>query len=130
LRTPERRPAVAITAIQNVGNEREANVLFLNTESSGNNQEIAPGTIVSVGNAWIPWCFRERDFPVHHIQIVDTSSETVLFYIWQRNASDGDFVRVSSIGFEDPGAQLVAAGGSYNLRVGMGGVSLNPPNPA
>jgi hypothetical protein len=114
----ERGLAVAITAIQRVINERNGTIVFRNMESSGNDRIIAPGDTVDVGGAWVPWCTNNGEFPAHHIQIEDCSG-TKLFYVWQRNANDGDFVRVSETGFENPGKQVVAAGGSIGLlRIG------------
>jgi hypothetical protein len=109
-----------VTSIQNVVNTRNSSTLFINTESSGNNREIASESLENVGNCWIPWCTRESDFPAHHIEIIDTSSEIVLFYIWQRAAADGDFVRASTTGFEDPGPPISGdsrVGRSYDLWV-------------
>lgn len=117
------------TPIQNVTNERNSSILFLNMEWSGYNKEVPPQQTIDAGSGWVPWCGSENEFLRRHIAIIDTSTEQVLFYIWQRRASDGDFVRASTVGFEDPGPQIAgtpAPGRNRNLRVDMNGVQLNP----
>lgn len=119
---------MAITSIQNVTNVRDHNILFINTESSGNNREITPRTTKSVGNCWIPWCARESEFATHHIEIIDTSADTVLWYIWQQNSSDGDLVRASRTGFAAPGPQISGdsrVGRSYNLFIDADAVTAS-----
>jgi hypothetical protein len=121
---------MAITSIQNIANNRNASILFINTESSGNNREIPPNNVMSVGNCWIPWCTRESDFPSHHIEIIDTNTDTVLWYIWQQKAFDGDFIRISPTGFESPDPAHVIGGNSqvgrsYNLWVDTNTVTAN-----
>ncbi len=98
-------------------------ILFINLENSGNNREIGNRQTRSVGNCWIPWCNRTNEFPHHHIEIIDTNSETVLWYIWQQ----GNTVRVSRTGFEqsDPMPGRSQDGGSYNLFVDAESISAN-----
>lgn len=87
-----------VTSIQTVGNNRGGgNIFFINTESSGNNREVPPSSIVSVGNCWIPWCNRANEFPAHHIEIIDVNTDTILWYVWQQ----GDSIRSSNVGFEN-----------------------------
>jgi hypothetical protein len=118
-----------LTPILSVTNDRNSNILFLNMENSSYNRDIPPQSTRSTGTGSVPWCQREADFLWRHIAIIDASTETVLFYIWQRNGPDGDFVRASTTGFEDPGPQIGGQpqpGGGRNLWVDMAGVRLNP----
>jgi hypothetical protein len=93
---------MGVTAVKNVTNNFQDNILFINTEFSGNNREIASEQAQNVGNCWIPWCTQESSFPSKHLQIIDTSSEKVLWYIWQCAGPDGDHVRCSQNGFQPP----------------------------
>ena len=119
---------MGVTAIQNVTNARGRELLFINTENSGNNRTIAVSSTREVGNAWIPWCSDKNSFLAHHIQIVDADSEQILWYIWQRQAADGDLVRVSRTGFEHPGAAALGVpetGGSRNLWIDGNGLRID-----
>jgi hypothetical protein len=116
------------TPIRSVTNERNSAILFLNMESSWWNREVPPQRTIDAGGGWVPWCGSQNEFLSRHIAIIDTSTETVLFYIWQRRASDGDFVRASPTGFEDPGPQIAGQPeprGDRNLRIDASGVQLN-----
>lgn len=114
-------------AIRNVTNVTGHTLLFINTESSRDNREISPNTTREVGGAWVPWCWRAADFPAHHFEIIDADTDEVLWYIWQRRANDGDFIRASNGGFEDPGAPIngnARTSGDRNLWVD-GGITAN-----
>jgi hypothetical protein len=116
------------TPIRTVTNERNTAIMFLNIENSGWNREVQPQTTIDAGGGWVPWCPGPSDFIRRHIAVVDTSTERILFYIYQRRASDGDFVRASIVGFEDPGPTIAGdpvPGGDRNLRVDASGVTLN-----
>jgi hypothetical protein len=114
-------------AIRNVTNVTGHTLLFINTESSRDNRWIPPNTTMDVGGAWVPWCTKAADFPVHHFEIIDADTDQVLWYIWQRWSSDGDLIRASSAGFEDPGPPIngnSGTSGDRNLWVD-GGVTAN-----
>lgn len=116
------------TPIVSVTNERTSPILFLNIENPVFNREVPSHQTKSAGGGWVPWCGWEGEFLTHHIAIIDTSTETVLSYIWQRRASDGDFVRASTTGFEDPGPLIAGTPEprrDRNLRVDVSGVQLN-----
>lgn len=119
---------MSITSIQNVTNGRSKSIMFINTETSGNNRTIDPRRTVGVGNCWIPWCTNERDFPAHHLEVIEVDSGAVLWYIWQQRAFDGDFIRISTDGFKTPEPAHVIDGSadvghSYNLYVDDAGVA-------
>jgi hypothetical protein len=120
-----------VTSIQEIRNNLPGWILFINTESAKNNVENGPATTESVNNCWIPWCNDESDFAAHHIEIIDyKSTNTVLWYIWQHEDIDGDFVRISNNGYETPGSTidgLIDTGSSWNLEINPGGVHANPP---
>jgi hypothetical protein len=52
----------------------------------------------------LPVCQNQSEFASRHIEVTDADTESVLAYIWQRKAPDGNFVRASLIDFEDPGS--------------------------
>jgi len=114
-----------VTAFQNAYNARGGSLLFINAENSRNNRVINPGQITSVDNCWVPWCFREYDFPWRHIEIIDQDTDRVLWYIWQQdnNPSQGrtTMVCASRTGFEQPGPAIggdSTVGTSYNIVIG------------
>lgn len=117
------------TLVQSLSNERGGPILFIDTENAGCNKEIPPQNTRSIGCV-VPWCTRQLDFPSRNMAIIDVNSGSVLFFIWQRSASDGNFVRFSPSGFVDPGSPIPGtpqAGGSpRNLRIDGSGISLNP----
>jgi hypothetical protein len=117
------------TLVQSLTNNLSDNILFIDTENAGCNKEIPANRTFSIGCV-VPWCTTQSDFPSRNMAIIDVSSGTVLFYVWQRNASDGNFVRFSTTGFVDPGAAIPGtgrAGGSpRNLLIDANGISLNP----
>jgi hypothetical protein len=104
------RIAMAISKIYFVRNLRSADVRFYNLESPANSYIIPSGAIVDVKGVPVPWCPNATDFSAHHIEIQERNSGAALFYIWQRNASGGDFVRMSETGFVDPGQRVIPAG--------------------
>ncbi|GIH77169.1 hypothetical protein Plo01_35980 [Planobispora longispora] len=111
---------MAITGVQNVTNVRGSGVQFINTENSGNNRIISPQQTVNVGNCWVPWARNENELIGHSLLIIDTTTDQVLWYIWQRWAPDGDFVRASQKGWEDPGTPIPGEstpGHSINLWI-------------
>jgi hypothetical protein len=119
--------AVAITGLQNITSVYPSEILFVNTEFSGNNVYVEHQSTKSLHNAWVPWCDNNSSFPSHHMEIIDVSDSRVLASIWQHRSADGDYVRVSDAGFVTPGVQLVVAGASYNIFVtAEGTVKANP----
>jgi hypothetical protein len=110
-----------VTSIQNVVNNLDGNISFINLEQSGNNRTIPPGFIINVGNCWIPWCRYSQDFVAHHIQILDDNTDEVLWYVWQQN----NLIRASKTGFGEPASLRGAptSGASYNLNVRAGGIT-------
>jgi hypothetical protein len=119
-----------ITGIQMVRNDMTDTLLFINTEFSGNNAELYAEQTVSVNNCWVPWCDADYLFAVHHIEIIDQTSNKVLWYIWQHKDVDGDFVRCSNTGFTTPGTPLgdrYTVGTSVNIEISAdGSIGLLP----
>lgn len=109
-----------VTSIQDVFNASDKNIMFINTEFSGNNAKILNGMDVNVNNCWIPWCTREEDFASHHLQIQNDEGR-VLWYIWQ----NGDHVRASKEGFspDAPAINGVSAVGSA-LTIALTNVAI------
>jgi hypothetical protein len=122
---------LAFTNIASVSNETSGKIMFTSTEDAGANREISP-QFTSHRNCRVPWCGFEGEFPMRHLAITDVDTDRVLFYIWQRRESDGDFVRASPSGFQDPGPQIPgdsqAGGRDRNLRIDSSGIRLNNAN--
>jgi hypothetical protein len=121
---PEARTRRAPWQFKNVTNDTDHPALFINTETSRDNRSIGPHETTDSIGAWVPWCRREDEFPSHHFQIIDEESDQVIWYIWQRKAADGDFIRASQSGFEDPGSPIngdPATDGDRNLWIDAGG---------
>ena len=106
---------MSVSVIRNVINFYNDPISFINTESSRDNRNIAPGSqsIPDIGG-WVPWCTRSQDFQVHHMQITDQSSNQVMWYIWQQQASDGDWVRFSREAFGNSDVKL-PVGSTYTV---------------
>jgi hypothetical protein len=130
-----------VTALQNAYNgrgkagETTNSILFVNLENSKNNRVINSGDLVNLDNCWVPWCFEEKYFPSHHIQIIDQDNDKVLWYIWQQEnkASAGltTMVCASTKGFEQPGPPIggdSTVGYSYNIVIGPGDEELRTTN--
>jgi hypothetical protein len=119
---------MTFTNIESVTNVRGSTILFTSTEDAGANREIPPQR-TSSRNCRVPWCTSQSEFPSRHIAIIDADADRVLFYIWQRTEPDGDFVRTSPTGFQEPGppiAGVPASGGkNRNLWVDASGITLN-----
>jgi len=123
-----------VSAFLNAYNARGGNILYINAESSGNNRVISPGQITDLGNCWVPWCFKESDFPFRHIEIIDMDTDRVLWYIWQQDNRPGQttLVCASRTGYEQPGPGIAgdaAVGKSYNLVIGPGDNDLKTTPP-
>ncbi|MEV0308548.1 hypothetical protein [Nonomuraea fuscirosea] len=115
------RVCMTITGVQNVFNVLDADVLFVNLENSGNNRFIPAESSINVGNCWVPWATSEPQLLGHALLIVNAANEDVLWYIWQRHVpGQGNFVRASNKGWDDPGEPLRGepeAGHSINLMI-------------
>jgi hypothetical protein len=124
-RLHDQEESMAITSVKNVTNLLGDQLLFINTESSRDNRYLPPTQTTGVNDAWIPWCGNPADFPFHHLEIIDTATGTVLWYIWQHWSKDGDFVRASKKGYEDPGPDIggvAQVGGERNLWIDGAGM--------
>ncbi|MGH9404492.1 MAG: hypothetical protein ACRD3D_01500 [Terriglobia bacterium] len=95
---------MAVTGLQIVVNLRNQEITFTNTESDVNERIIGPKTSASVKNAWIPWCVNKGEFPQHHFHVY--SGGDMNWYLWQRQGNDGDHVRFSRTGYEEPGTPV------------------------
>jgi len=116
--------------IRSVTNITGHTLLFINTESSRDNREILTNSTRDVGGAWVPWARTAAEFPGHHFQIINADNEQILWYIWQRRAGDGDFIRASHVGFVDPGPHIAGdagTSGDRNLFITANSLTANVP---
>ena len=96
----------AKTRIQVVRNDRSTPIEYQVLESSGCNRSVPAGTTRNVG-CDVPWAYSEKEFREKRLEIQDASTGQLIAQIWSREVSgDGDFVRVSTTGFADPGARI------------------------
>jgi hypothetical protein len=101
---------MAVTGIRNITNLTNGPIDFKNEESQ-DNRTVQSNQQVDTGNAWTPWCEKADDFTNHHIEI--KAPGKVLWYIWQCKGNDGDFVRKSTSGWQNPdiGNELIPVTG-------------------
>ena len=106
---------MALTQLNFVSNDSAGELLLINTESSRSNRYIGVRSTVDINGVPVPWCTKEKDFSAHHIRIINTRTNRVIWYIWQQNDRDGDFVRISQTGFSMLGPAQKISG---SARVG------------
>jgi hypothetical protein len=124
---------MAKTRIQSIRNERLTPIEYQNLEHPNCNKSIPAATpqggkTVNV-NCDVPWAVGETEFREKRVEIQDAGTGALIAQIWQRTVSgEGDFVRVSTTGYSDPGQHIdgdAAAGGIKLLVVpSNGGVRL------
>jgi len=115
------------TFIRIIDNQRTGAIDFLDTEDAFKNKTVAAGQIADL-RAVVPWATSENEFQARHMEVRDSATETTLFYIWQRTAESSNLVRVSTVGFEDPGngiAGNATAGGKDRVLRVSGNISLD-----
>lgn len=69
-----------VTGLHYISNLYAGEIRFTNTEYEYNNRKIESLTTMEVGNAWIPWCDSEDQFPAHHMKI---EAQNLTLYVWQ-----------------------------------------------
>jgi len=80
------------------------------TRSGGNSQVTT--TSQQPCDMWVPWCTSQSDYDKGHHYISLEVPGVATYSIWQAAQSDGDFVRYSTGGYQNPGNHL-----SYASRV-------------
>jgi hypothetical protein len=97
----------AKTHIQSVRNDRSTPIEYQNLENAGCNRSIPGGGATRNVGCDIPWASDAKQFREKRLEIQDGSTGQLIAQIWSREVSgDGDFVRVSTTGFSEPGARI------------------------
>ena len=102
-------------------NFSDEQITFINTETSRDSRVLQPDEQSGDIGAWWPWCTREADFPAHHFEIIDTSTNETLWYAWQQNNQDGDWIRITRTPFGQDDQQRFRTNRDYNLVLLPGG---------
>jgi hypothetical protein len=95
------------TKIQSIRNDRSNPIEYQNLENRGCNKQIPGGGTTRNVGCDIPWAYKETEFREKHAEIQDATTGQLIAQIWSRNVSgEGDFVRVSTTGWSDPGNHI------------------------
>jgi hypothetical protein len=118
----------AITELHSVHNYSSSVVTIANLEN-GYRRDCPIGRSTFIDYQWVPWCSKGSDFPGRHLEIIVSG---VVFNAWQDDDVDGNWVRLSTAGFDSsdlppdfkparhfPGSAL--DGGDRNIEVAGGG---------
>jgi hypothetical protein len=98
-----------VTTIRQIRNESSSNVLFKNVERQSSNRDDVFIGINAVADyaldrcPWIPWASNLKIFQAGSFFLLQLEDRS--YYIWQDKGPDGDRVRYSTKGWEEPSPQ-------------------------
>ena len=99
----------SVPRIQIIRNDRSNSIEYQNLENRGCNKQIPGGATRNIG-CDVPWAYNEQEFREKHAEIQDATTGQLIAQIWSKDVhGDGDFVRVSTTGWSDPGDHIAGA---------------------
>jgi len=95
------------TRVQSIRNDRSNPIEYQNLEHPNCNKSIPGGGTTRNVGCDVRWGYNETEFREKRAEIQDATTGQLIAQIWSRDVSgEGDFVRVSTTGWIDPGDHI------------------------